>query len=123
MNISKTDYDKLVAERDYLEARHAELRDTVRDQTIQMNNFDEILDKIGRAAHGYPIVMDRNSGVNGMTPGYYGGHQGEQHQCQVPGEIEVLRYDLLIANQIRTELERQLAAVKAIAEFAKEHKA
>ena len=81
--------------------------------------FDTILDKIVRAANGAPLTDAKNDG------GYYGNQWGLARAIDPrdkPSRSE--RHEQEVSNlQDRiVELERRLAAVNAIAVFAKEHK-
>lgn len=80
--------------------------------------FDTILDKIVRAAHGEPLVNVSDDGyypnVWGLTRSIDPSHKpsrSERHEREVSN----------LQDRI-VELERRLAAVNAIAVFAKEHK-
>lgn len=84
----------------------------------RVKTFDAILDKITRAARGLPLIEDRNRHGFGYTPGYV----EDGHRCQPPPVEEVLRQQVNTLHERIVSLESHLAAVIAVAEFAKEHK-
>lgn len=123
MQISRAQHDEWIETIQDLTAKESEARNAARDLQRQVNNFDEILDKVVRAARGLPIIQNRNVDPMAMIGSNYRGDNVGGHQCTIPGELEVLRWELSAARMTIVALETQLAGTVAIAEFAKEHKA
>lgn len=119
MQISKAQHDEWVSTIQTLTEQVRSERDERLHARRQTENFNEILDKIVRAATGQPINQNRDLNVANFGSGY----QGNEHRCVMPGEIEVLRSDLALAQEVIIRLESQVAAAVAVAMFAKEHKA
>lgn len=119
MNISKHDYEKMRTEIEVLQQALAETRDRKHVLDAKVSNFDEILDKILRAASGMSLLTSQGYGsVNvGMS------HNNETHRCVPYNTEELYHLELAKYREQTVELAERLAAVRAIAEFAKEHKA
>jgi len=122
-NISQENLEKLTAERDFLQLRVDEDTQMIRDLRNQVETFNEILDKITRAANGWSIVQDRNvSTYSYAAPAQSNYGYNEPHSCTPPTAevIQARMIDDLFAKLVT--LESKLAAVIAISSFAKEHK-
>lgn len=119
MQISKAQHDNWVETIQDLTNKEGEARAIARDQRNQINNFNEILDKVVRAATGQPIIQHRDLTAQAMGVNY-GSHE---HHCTPPTEVEELRSELALARAVNVTLESQLSAAVAVATFAKEHKA
>src|ERR1700684_4283948 len=85
--------------------------------------FDDILDKIYRAAYGAPLQSDNRG--NAVLDGFWTGSSiaESQHRCQAPSEAERHAGEVRELHQRIVELESRIAAVAALAVFAKDHKA
>lgn len=118
-NISKEKLDAINADLDALKTAYDAERDDRKILIRKEANFNKILEKIINASHGMPLNSSRTQNHtydNGYTT-------LSEHQCQPPTEEQLLRKENgLLQDQIRY-LEMKLAAVRAIAEFAQEHKA
>lgn len=126
MQISKVKYDEMVDEIENLKAQVQYGREQRLIFERSLGTVDDILSKIVRAATGLPINV--NHGMNpGLTPGDFGvnyaGSNQNMHRCEPPSELEMLRWELSSARDGLSTMEMRLAAVIAVAEFAKEHKA
>lgn len=126
MNISQSKYKELTDEIENLKAQVQYGKENRLILERSLNTVDDILSKIVRAATGLPINV--NHGMNpGLTPGEmgvaYNGSSQNMHRCEPPSELEMLRWELSSARDGLSMMEMRLAAVIAIAEFAKEHKA
>jgi hypothetical protein len=123
-SISKEALDALNAEL----AEQRELLQSARSygdrQEARIVQFDRILDDIVSAAQGMPLGRrdDRNAMALGSYPGSYG---YEPQRCihDYPSETERLEAQLRDCRAQLLGQERHLAAVVAVAIFAKEHKA
>lgn len=89
--------------------------------SARVQRFDDILDKIVRAANGLPLIEDHNRGDYGMSPGYITS-MDNGHRCEPPTTEEVQRNEIATLNERVVGLESRLAAVVAVATFAKDHK-
>lgn len=120
MQISKEKFDGFVEEIHNLTQKEREARDIARDLQRQVNNFDEILEKIIRAAQGAPLIQRGDVGYGAMTPGY--GYGDGSHQCQPPTaqELQARMLDEQFSRNV--DLQSRVSAVIAVATFAKEHK-
>lgn len=84
---------------------------------VAARSFDTILDKIVRAAHGVPLVN--------VSDGYYANGWGLRtaiDPSRKPSKSERHEQEVSSLQDRIVELERRLAAVNAIAVFAKEHR-
>jgi hypothetical protein len=99
--------------------RNAE-RANVAERKVQ--TFDAILEKVIRAANGQRLTEDRGgwSGVNAYGPS--GWVEGEVSKKK-PTVEERQANEIRQLNERITNLEARLAAVGAVAQFAKAHKA
>lgn len=120
MQISKEKLEEMCATKEIMEIQLQQERENKLVLGQQIGNFNNILEKIIRAADGLPLTDNSSHGysqTNGYSP------HDEQHNCNMPSEIEVLRYQLAILQGQIENLGARLAAVRAVAEFAQEHKA
>lgn len=121
MNITKAEYDRLQTEIEGLQQAHMHTRDKNLVLEKKILNFDEILDKIVRASNGVPLMQSDVGAFGSLNvPAHY---DNGSHRCTPftpeemrQGELEGLREQTMMFAE-------QLAAVRAIATFAKEHKA
>jgi hypothetical protein len=120
MQISKEQFDGWVQE---IQDLTKKLNDQIaygRDRQNKINNFDAILTKIIRAAQGIPLIQSDDLGYGVMTPNFMG---HDPHRCQPPTSEELQAEMLKNQTTYNAELQSRIAAVIAVAQFAKEHKA
>lgn len=99
-------------------ASAARERDRANQAAERVRAFDSVLDKIVRAADGRPLTDERNGGGWLSAPSY-----GEFDPRFPPSVEERRERDFRELHDRIVGLESRLAAVKAVAQFAKEHKA
>lgn len=122
MQISKEHFEFLNGKIETLERTLGEERETKLFLAQQVRSFNEILDKIVRAAKGLPIIQstDGHSIRYGEANRSF---EGDFHRCSPPTPEEHFTNELRTFQEQVIFLSDRLAAVTAIAEFAKEHKA
>ena len=115
-SIAKSKLDELTATARAAEER-ADRERTKRDEAEwKIRAFDGILDKILLAADGMPLVESRGGGYANLS--YSTGYNDQSRWTDAERrEAEVERLRDRVVN-----LERQIAAVKAVTQFAKIHK-
>lgn len=86
----------------------------------EIDNFDEILDKIVRAANGGPINTSRGYDYGQVVGSNY---DGPSHRCTPFTTEEIRAAEIEGLREQTMMLAERLAAVSAIAQFAREHKA
>lgn len=122
MQISKEVFDEMEGMIQSLKEEVAEDQETRLQLRAQLSTFDEILEKITRAADGWPLINARNGNVAGYDNVGMSRYE-RPHRC-VPFTPEELRQGELEALREQSMMfAERLAAVKAVAQFAKEHKA
>lgn len=125
MQISKETHNQMTTTISTLERELRLANTTIRTLETANHTFDEILDKIVRAARGLELIVRHSDGTYGyslpMHAGMYTNDGGHQCTPPTPEQIQARMIDDLFARQV--ELEKKLAAVIAVATFAKEHKA
>lgn len=120
MQISKDTFDKMMFEMEVLSKELTKTQQEVRDLGNRCITFDRILDKVLAAANGFPLTSSRN-GYEQVNLGGYSDHQ--PHRCTPFTDQELRQGELEALREQSMMLAERLAAVRAIAEFAKEHKA
>lgn len=118
-NISKHEFNKMQTEIEVLQQSLRETRDRKHVLEAQVSNFDEILCKILLAANGLHLTSPVYGSVN-VGSSY---DSGGPHRCVPYTPEELQQLELKGYREQTVELAERLAAVRAIAEFAKEHKA
>lgn len=119
MQISKESFEKMNSEVEYLEREMKKERSKKEYLEKMVITFDHILEKIVRAAEGVPLIQDDRSYAmmsNGM-------HYEQPHRCTPLTHDEVRLAEVEALHDQVLMLAERLAAVKAVAAFAKEHKA
>lgn len=97
------------------QARSRSWQDTAAVAAEKVKAFDDILDKIDRASHGYAIEEQRHfPGAGYAVAMEREPRMTEEERAQARADAQAERI---------VELERRLAAVSAIAQFARAHKA
>lgn len=114
-SLSKAALDELNSARDMALAEAADKRQRLMLLSQQVKEFDAILDKIVQASLGRQFI-DSSSYSNQI------GGFGNVHRCQPPTPEELQATEIRELNERVVRLESRLAAVAAIAEFAKVHK-
>ena len=117
-SISKEKLDELNADAATAWAKVEEWKSRALAAEARTREFDSILDKIKKAAEGVPLTSNPNSW--GMSP-YLGSEQ--IHTCQEPTTEQRQARQIDSLNERVVNREGRLAAVVALTEFAREHKA
>ena len=118
-SISKTALDELNERVRVAEARSENERQEKIALRAKVSQFDDILDKLIKAANGYPLVEERGN-TWGMTNGYSIG-SAPLDQRLTDAERQAIEQERL--RERLNGAESRLAAVVAVAQFAKAHKA
>lgn len=118
-SISKAKLDELEASVRAAEGYAKRANDRATEAETKLKAFDAVLDKVERAAQGRPLTDDRNQG--GWMHSY--GISSEEWQRPKPPLEERQEQEIRALNERIVGLESRLAAVVAVAQFAKEHKA
>lgn len=117
MNISKARLAELEHNADFWQGEAEKLSARITDVLEpRVATFGRILEKIERAAEGIPVNYEPNQGGYGLVDHGERMYRNERLTDEEKREIEMQNLRIQVLN-----LERRLAAVIAIAQFAKEH--